>query len=186
MQKRCPWVNDNPLMIKYHDEEWGNPLKDDQKLFEFMILDTFQAGLSWNTIINKRQNFSKAFHNFNPRIIANYADKDIQRLMQDAGIIRNKLKIEATITNAKEFLKLKQTQSFSDYIWQFVNNSPVKNNPKTIKDYQSKSKESDAMSIALKEKGFKFVGSTICYAFMQAAGLVNDHSVDCFRNKNAN
>ena len=106
--------------------------------------------------------------------------------MQDAGIIRNKLKIEATITNAKEFLKLKQTQSFSDYIWQFVNNSPVKNNPKTIKDYQSKSKESDAMSIALKEKGFKFVGSTICYAFMQAAGLVNDHSVDCFRNKNAN
>ncbi len=185
-KQRCPWVNDNPLMIKYHDEEWGNPLKDDQKLFEFIILDTFQAGLSWNTIINKRQNFSKAFHNFNPKTIANYTDKDRQRLMQDAGIIRNRLKIEATITNAKEFLKLKQTQPFSNYIWQFVNNRSVKNNPKTIKDYQSKSKESDAMSIALKETGFKFVGSTICYAFMQAAGLVNDHSVDCFRNKNAN
>src|SRR3989344_2543266 len=183
MQKqRCPWVNDNPLMIKYHDEEWGTPLYDDNKLFEFMILDAFQAGLSWNTIINKRQNFEKAFHNFNPKKIAKYTEEDKERLMQDAGIIRNRLKIESTIINAKQFLKLKQTQSFSNYIWQFVNNKTIKNSPKEIKDYQSKSKESDAMSLDLKEKGFKFVGSTICYAFMQAAGLVNDHSEDCFRN----
>lgn len=183
MQKqRCPWVNDNPLMIQYHDIEWGTPLKDDNKLFEFMILDAFQAGLSWNTIINKRQNFKAAFDNFNPKAIANYTDKDRQRLMQDAGIIRNKLKIESTIINAKQFLNLKEKESFSNYIWSFVNHKTIKNNPAGIKDYQSKSKESDAMSIALKEKGFKFVGSTICYAFMQAAGLVNDHSVDCFRN----
>jgi len=184
MQKqRCPWVNDNPLMIKYHDEEWGTPLYDDQKLFEFMILDAFQAGLSWNTIINKRQNFEKAFHNFNPEKIAKYTEEDKKRLMQDAGIIRNRLKIESTITNAKQFLELKKQTSFSSYIWSFVNNKTIKNNPKEIKDYQSKSKESDNMSLDLKEKGFKFVGSTICYAFMQAAGLVNDHSVDCFNNK---
>ena len=183
MQKRCPWVNDNPKMIEYHDKEWGFPLKDDNKLFEFLVLDAFQAGLSWNTIINKRENFRKAFDNFNPEKISKYTDKDKQRLMQDAGIIRNRLKIESTIINAKQFLKLKESQSFSNYIWQFVNHKTIKNNPKTIKDYQSKSKESDKMSISLKEKGFKFVGSTICYAFMQAAGLVNDHSADCFRNK---
>src|SRR3989344_5253128 len=154
MQKqRCPWVNDNPLMIEYHDKEWGTPLKDDNKLFEFLVLDAFQAGLSWNTIINKRENFSRAFDNFDPEKIAKYTEKDKERLMQDAGIIRNRLKIESAITN-----------------------------PKNIKDYQSKSKESDTMSKDLKEKGFKFVGSTICYAFMQAAGLINDHSADCFRN----
>lgn len=184
MQKqRCPWVNNNPLMVEYHDKEWGNPLKSDQKLFEYLVLDSFQAGLSWNTIINKRENFKKAFSNFNPKEIANYTDKDKQRLMQDTGIIRNKLKIESAITNAKAFLKLKETQSFSNYIWQFVNNKTIKNNPKTIRNYQSKTKESDTMSEDLKQKGFKFVGSTICYAFMQAAGLVNDHSADCFRNK---
>ncbi|MBS3083628.1 DNA-3-methyladenine glycosylase I [Candidatus Pacearchaeota archaeon] len=183
MQKqRCPWVNQNPLMIEYHDKEWGTPLKDDNKLFEFLVLDAFQAGLSWNTIINKRENFSRAFDNFDPEKIAKYTEKDKERLMQDAGIIRNRLKIESAITNAKAFLKLKETQSFSDYIWQFVNNKTIKNNPKNIKDYQSKSKESDTMSKDLKEKGFKFVGSTICYAFMQAAGLINDHSADCFRN----
>lgn len=181
MEKRCPWVNTNPLMIKYHDEEWGVPLKDDQKLFEYLILDAFQAGLSWNTIINKRENFRLAFDNFNPGKIARYAQKDIDRLMSDAGIIRNKLKIEAAITNARQFLKLKESITFNEYIWSFVNNKTIKNNPKEIKDYQSKSKESDAMSKDLKEKGFKFVGSTICYAFMQASGLVNDHSIDCFR-----
>ena len=182
-KQRCPWVNDNPLMIEYHDKEWGTPLKEDNNLFEFLILDAFQAGLSWNTIINKRENFKKAFDNFNAEKIAKYTDKDRQRLMQDAGIIRNRLKIEAAIINAQKFLDLKKQTTFSNYIWQFVNHKTIKNNPKTIKDYQSKSKESDTMSIALKEKGFKFVGSTICYAFMQAAGLVNDHSVDCFRNK---
>ena len=183
MQKRCPWVNDNPKMIEYHDKEWGFPLKDDNKLFEFLVLDAFQAGLSWNTIINKRENFRKAFDHFNPEKIANYTDKDRQRLMQDAGIIRNRLKIESTIINAQRFLELNKSTSFSDYIWQFVNHKTIKNKIETIKDYQSKSKESDKMSISLKEKGFKFVGSTICYAFMQAAGLVNDHSADCFRNK---
>ncbi len=182
MVKRCPWVNDNPLMIKYHDEEWGTPLKEDNNLFEYLILDAFQAGLSWNTIINKRENFKKAFDNFDAEKIAKYTDKDRQRLMQDAGIIRNRLKIESAIINAQKFLELKEQTTFSNYIWSFVNNKQIKNSPKEIKDYQSKSKESDAMSLALKEKGFKFVGSTICYAFMQAAGLVNDHSVDCFRN----
>ena len=142
-----------------------------------------QSFLQTNFDINKRENFRKAFDNFNPEKISKYTDKDKQRLMQDAGIIRNRLKIESTIINAKQFLKLKESQSFSNYIWQFVNHKTIKNNPKTIKDYQSKSKESDKMSISLKEKGFKFVGSTICYAFMQAAGLVNDHSADCFRNK---
>ncbi|MEK6914995.1 MAG: DNA-3-methyladenine glycosylase I [Nanoarchaeota archaeon] len=183
MLKRCPWVNENPLMIEYHDKEWGTPLKDDQKLFEYLVLDAFQAGLSWNTIINKRENFRKAFDNFNPKIISNYTEEDKQRLMQDAGIIRNRLKIDSTIINAKAFLKLKETQTFSNYIWQFVNHKTIKNKIKTIKDYQSKSPESDSMSKALKEKGFKFVGSTICYAFMQASGLVNDHSEDCFKNK---
>lgn len=179
--KRCPWVNDNPLMVEYHDKEWGNPLKDDLKLFEYLILDAFQAGLSWNTIINKRDNFKKAFDNFNPEKISKYTEKDVNRLMNDKGIIRNKLKIESTIINAQKFLELKKSQTFSDYLWSFVNNQTINNKINTIKDYQSKSQESDSMSKSLKEKGFKFVGTTICYAFMQAAGLVNDHSEDCFR-----
>jgi DNA-3-methyladenine glycosylase I len=179
--KRCPWVNDNPLMIEYHDKEWGTPLKDDPKLFEYLILDAFQAGLSWNTIINKRDNFKKAFDNFNPEKISKYTEKDVNRLMNDKGIIRNKLKIESTIINAQKFLELKKSQTFSDYLWSFVNNQTINNKINTIKDYQSKSQESDSMSKSLKEKGFKFVGTTICYAFMQAAGLVNDHSEDCFR-----
>ena len=128
MQKqRCPWVNKNPLMIKYHDEEWGTPVKEDKKLFEYLVLDAFQAGLSWNTIINKRENFRKAFDNFSAKKISKYTKKDIERLMQNKGIIRNKLKIESTITNAKQFLKLKETQSFSDYIWSFVNNKTINN-----------------------------------------------------------
>jgi len=169
-------------MIKYHDEEWGKPQFNDEILFEYLILDAFQAGLSWNTIINKRSNFEKAFHNFNAQIISNYKEKDISRLMNDAGIIRNKQKILASITNAQQFLKIqKEFGSFNRYIWQFVNNKPIKNSLKTIKDYQAKSAISDKMSLDLKSRGFKFVGSTICYAFMQAAGLVNDHTVDCFR-----
>ena len=185
MQKqRCPWVNDNPLMIEYHDTEWGVPLHDDKKLFEYLILDAFQAGLSWNTIINKRKNFEKAFDNFNAEKISNYTEKEKERLMQDAGIIRNKLKIEATIINAQKFQEVqKEFGSFNKYIWQFTKNKTINNKIKTIKDYQSKTKESDTMSKDLKEKGFKFVGSTICYAFMQASGMVNDHSVDCFKKK---
>jgi len=183
-KQRCPWVNDNTLMIEYHDNEWGKPLHDDQKLFEFLILDAFQAGLSWNTIINKRENFKKTFDNFNAEKISKYSEKDYNRLMQDAGIIRNKLKIESAIINAQKFLEVqKEFGSFNKYIWQFTNHKAINNKVKTIKDYQSKTKESDAMSKDLKEKGFKFVGSTICYAFMQASGMVNDHAVNCFRYK---
>lgn len=181
-KKRCPWVNDNPLMIEYHDKEWGTPIHDDKKLFEYLILDAFQAGLSWNTIINKRDNFNKAFDNFNAEKIADYTEKDYERLMQDAGIIRNKLKVRAAITNAQKFLEVKKEfGSFDKYIWQFTNHKTINNKIKTIKDYQAKTKESDAMSKDLLNRGFKFVGSTICYAFMQASGMVNDHSVNCFR-----
>lgn len=183
MQKtRCPWVNENPLMIEYHDTEWGNPIHDDKRLFEYLILDAFQAGLSWNTIINKRENFKKAFDNFNAEKIAKYTENDYERLMQDAGIIRNKLKIRATIINAQKFLEIqKEFGSFDKYIWQFTNHKTINNQVKTIKDYQSKTKQSDEMSKDLLKRGFKFVGSTICYAFMQASGMVNDHTVDCFR-----
>lgn len=180
---RCPWVGSNPLMQRYHDEEWGVPLHDDDKLFEFMILDAFQAGLSWNTIINKRKNFEKAFHAFDARKISRYTEKDFARLMQDAGIIRNRLKIRAAIQNAKCFLLVqKEFGSFDKYIWQFVQHNPIQNRIRSLKDYQAKTKESDAMSKDLLKRGFKFVGSTICYAFMQAAGMVNDHSLDCFRH----
>lgn len=182
-KKRCPWVGENPLMRAYHDQEWGVPLHDDQKLFEFMLLDAFQAGLSWNTIINKRQNFEKAFHGFDANRIARYTEKDFDRLMQDKGIIRNRLKIRAAIQNAKCFLRVQEEfGSFDKYIWQFVAYKPVQHRVRSLKDYQAKTKESDAMSKDLLKRGFKFVGSTICYAFMQAAGMVNDHSVDCFRH----
>jgi DNA-3-methyladenine glycosylase I len=179
---RCPWVGDNPSMRAYHDFEWGVPLHDDKKLFEFMVLDAFQAGLSWSTILNKRSNFEKAFHDFDPKKVARYGEKDFHRLMQDEGIIRNRLKIRATMENAKKFLSVqKEFGSFDVYIWQFVGNKPIQNNVRSIKDYRAKTKESDAMSEDLKRRGFKFVGSTICYAFMQASGMVNDHARDCFR-----
>ena len=181
---RCPWPGNNPLMIAYHDDEWGVPLHDDQKLFEFMVLDAFQAGLSWNTIINKRTNFEKAFSGFDVKKISRYTEKDFDRLMQDSGIIRNRLKIRAAIQNAKCFLQVqKEFGSFDRYIWQFVHHQAIQNKIRTLKDYQAKTKESDAMSKDLLKRGFKFVGSTICYAFMQAAGMVNDHAVDCFRHK---
>ncbi|QQR92446.1 MAG: DNA-3-methyladenine glycosylase I [Candidatus Iainarchaeum archaeon] len=181
---RCPWPGANPLMVAYHDEEWGVPLHDDRKLFEFMILDAFQAGLSWNTIINKRKNFEMAFSGFDVKKISRYTEKDFDRLMQDSGIIRNRLKIRAAIQNAKCFLQVqKEFGSFDRYIWQFVHHQPIQNKIRTLKDYQAKTKESDAMSKDLLKRGFKFVGSTICYAFMQAAGMVNDHAMDCFRYK---
>ncbi|MDE3089342.1 MAG: DNA-3-methyladenine glycosylase I [Chloroflexota bacterium] len=181
---RCGWPGTNELMIQYHDEEWGVPLHDDRKLFEFLILDAFQAGLSWQIILNKRANFRRAFHRFSARRIARYTARDVQRLLADAGIIRNRLKIAAAISNAQQFLKVqKEFGSFDKYIWQFVGGKPKKNKFKSLKQIPATSKESDAMSADLKARGFKFVGSTICYAFMQAAGMVNDHATDCFRYK---
>lgn len=183
MVKRCEWPGKNQLMIDYHDKEWGKPLHDDQKLFEFLVLDAFQAGLSWEIVLRKRENFRKAFHNFNVSKIVKYSDKDIERLMNDAGIIRNRLKIESTIINANKFLEVqKEFGSFDKYIWQFTNHKTIKNNFKSLGELPAKTKESDEMSKDLKKRGFKFVGSTICYAFMQAAGMVNDHTVDCFRH----
>lgn len=181
---RCPWPADDELMIKYHDEEWGTPVHDDNKLFEFLVLDAFQAGLSWRTILYKRENFRKAFDHFNPDKIARYSDKKIEKLMNDAGIIRNKLKINGTIENAKQFLKVqKEFGSFDQYIWQFTQHKTKVNKRKLGEPPLATSPESDAMSEDLRKRGFKFVGSTICYAFMQAAGMINDHVVNCFRHK---
>ena len=168
-------------MIKYHDGEWGVPVHDDRRLFEFFVLDGFQAGVSWSIVLTKRKNFRKAFHN-NPRVVAKYTANDVQCLLADPGIIRNRLKIQAAINNAQRFLEIqKEFGSFDKYIWQFVGGKPKKNGFKSIKQIPATSKESDAMSRDLKERGFKFVGSTICYAFMQAAGLVQDHVTSCFR-----
>jgi DNA-3-methyladenine glycosylase I len=182
MQKTCAWGSTNPLMLQYHDEEWGVPVHDDRKLFEFLVLDGFQAGVSWSVVLNKRKNFRKAFHNFNARRISKYTAADVKRLLADAGIIRNRLKIAAAITNAQCFLQVqKEFGSFDRYIWQFVGGKPKKNRFRSLKQIPATSRESDAMSADLKARGFKFVGSTICYAFMQAAGMINDHVVDCFR-----
>lgn len=183
-EKRCAWPLKNPLMIEYHDKEWGTPLHDDRKLFEFMVLDAFQAGLSWNTIINKRKNFEKAFDNFVPEKVARYSEAKIQKLLNDAGIIRNKLKIYSTVNNAKLFLKIqKEFGTFDKYIWQFTGGKTLHNKWKTLKEIPASTKESDEMSKDLKKRGFNFVGTTICYAFMQAAGMVNDHIVGCYRYK---
>ena len=184
MKTRCPWPRDNPLMLEYHDTEWGVPLHDERKLFEFMVLDAFQAGLSWAIVLKKREGFRKAFDNFEPEKIAHYSEKKIQKLLLDEGIIRNKLKVNATVTNAKQFLVVqKEFGTFAQYIWQFTGGKTIHNDLKKLSQIQAKSKESDAMSKDLIQRGFKFVGSTICYAFMQAAGMVNDHWVDCFRYK---
>lgn len=187
MKQRCKWCEVNDLMIKYHDNEWGDPLHDDEKLFEFIVLDTFQAGLSWKTILTKRENFRKAFDNFDVKKIACYNQRKIEKLLADVGIIRNKLKVTATVANAKSFLKTqKEFGSFAQYIWQFVNNKTKVNNWKHLGEIPVRTKESDTMSKDLRKRGFKFVGSTICYAFMQAVGLVNDHLVDCFRYEKVN
>lgn len=180
--QRCSWPASNALMLAYHDEEWGVPLHDDRKLFEFIILDAFQAGLSWQTIINKRENFRAAFDGFDPVKIAAWDANKVEELLLNPGIIRNKLKIAATITNAKVFLRLqKECGSFDKYIWQFTGGKTITNTWKTPKEIPARTAESDAMSEALRKQGFKFVGSTICYAFMQAAGMVNDHLTSCFR-----
>jgi DNA-3-methyladenine glycosylase I len=181
-KNRCGWSTGDLLYIKYHDEEWGTPLHDDRKLFEMLILEGFQAGLSWITILRKRENFREAFDNFDAKKIAAYDKRKINSLLKDEGIVRNRLKIEAARTNAKAFLRIqKEFGSFNKYIWQFVNNKPIKNKFKSLKDIPPKTQISDNMSRDLKKRGFKFVGSTICYAFMQAAGMVNDHITECWK-----
>ena len=179
---RCRWAGDDPLYIMYHDTEWGVPLHDDRKLFEFLILEGAQAGLSWITILKKRQNYRKAFEGFDPRKMAGYDAARVKELLCDPGIVRNRLKIEAAVQNANAFLAVqREFGSFDDYIWQFVNGARVRNAWKTLDAIPSKTKESALMSKDLKKRGFRFVGPTICYAFMQAVGMVNDHTVDCFR-----
>jgi DNA-3-methyladenine glycosylase I len=180
--RRCEWANSGELERSYHDKEWGVPIHDDGSLFEFLILEGAQAGLSWSTILRKREGYRKAFDNFDARKISKYSETDISRLLRDSEIIRNRLKISATITNARAFLQLqKEAGSFDSYIWQFVNGKPIRNSWKKATDIPSSTPESDAMSKDLKKRGFKFVGTTICYAFMQAVGMVNDHVVRCFR-----
>lgn len=179
---RCGWCVGDDLYEAYHDEEWGIPVKDDNLLFEFLILETFQAGLSWITILRKRENFRKAFDNFDYKKIANYKQGKIDTLLQDAGIIRNKLKVNSAITNAVAYIKIqKEFGSFSAYIWSFVNNKPIKNALINYKEAPANTPLSDAISKDLKKRGFKFVGSTVVYAFMQATGMVNDHEISCFR-----
>jgi len=180
--KRCLWPGDDPLMITYHDKEWGVPVHDDRKIFEFMVLDTFQAGLSWAIVLKKREGFRKAFDSFQPEIIATYDETKIGELIQNAAIIRNKLKIRTTVTNAQTFLDIqKEYGSFDRFIWRFTEGKTIVNRWETEEDIPTHSEESNAMSAELKTRGFKFVGTTICYAFMQAAGMVNDHVIDCFR-----
>jgi DNA-3-methyladenine glycosylase I len=183
MPRRCAWAaNSGPLMLDYHDREWGVPLHDDRKLFEFLVLEGAQAGLSWDTILKKRKNYRRAFHDFDPARIARYGEEDVQRLLADPGIVRNRLKIQAAIVNAQKLLQVREEfGSFDGYIWQFVGGRPMKNVFRSLSEIPARSPESDTMSKELRRRGFKFVGSTICYAFMQAVGLVNDHTVDCFR-----
>ncbi len=181
---RCPWHKGNLLAIEYHDTEWGTPLHDENKHFEFLVLDAFQAGLSWNTILNKRENFRRAFDNFNYQKIANYDTSKINELLTDAGIIRNKLKIEATISNASAFMRIQEKfGSFDSYIWRFVDGRPIVGTYRELKEVPPKTALSDKISKDLIQHGFRFVGSTIIYAYMQAAGMVNDHIVTCFRHE---
>ena len=179
---RCAWSSGNPLYEAYHDNEWGVPVYDDDTLFEFLILETFQAGLSWITVLRKRENFRKAFDNFDYKKIANYNQGKIDQLLLDAGIIRNKLKINATISNAQSFMKIQEEfGSFNTYIWGFVDGKPVKNKFKSLNEVPANTQLSDTISKDLKKRGFKFVGSTVIYAHMQATGMVNDHEIGCFR-----
>ena len=183
-EKRCAWAN-NELSIRYHDEEWGVPVHDDRTLFEFLILEGAQAGLSWNTILNKRDNYRRAFDGFDPKRVASYDRRKVKQLLTDPGIVRNKLKIAAAIENAKAFLRVQEEfGTFDRYIWQFIGGKPRVNKWRSLRQVPARTAESDAMSKDLQRRGFKFVGSTICYAFMQAVGMVNDHSADCFfRNR---
>lgn len=182
-KQRCHWPKNDPLMLAYHDTEWGVPCRDDQKLFEYVVLDTFQAGLSWQIILNKRENFRRAFDNFNAKKIAKYDARKIEKLLNDSDIIRNRLKILGTIKNAKAYLATqKEFGTFAGYLWHFVDNKTINNKLKHQSKIAATSRESDAMSKDMKKRGFAFCGSTVCYAFMQGAGLVNDHLVSCFRH----
>ncbi len=180
---RCPWLSaDDPLYLSYHDTEWGVPIHDDQKIYEFLILETFQAGLSWRTVLHKRENFRKAFANFDYNKVARFTPQRVERLMQDAGIIRNRQKIEAAIVNAKQFLKIqKEFGTFDRYMWSWVKHQPIVHKLKTAKEYPTTIDEAVAWSKDLKKRGFKFLGPTVVYAHMQAVGMVNDHTVNCFR-----
>ena len=185
MINRCKWVPDgNEIYTEYHDTEWGVPLHDDRLLFEAIILDGVQAGLSWLTVLKKREHYRKVYDNFDARKVVRYKKDKIEKLLNDKGIIRNRLKINASITNAEAFLRIqKEFGSFDKYIWSFVDGSPIINKWKTMSDIPTRSNESDLMSSDLKKRGFKFIGTTICYAFMQATGMINDHTIDCFRYK---
>jgi DNA-3-methyladenine glycosylase I len=182
LRKRCPWANVNDREIVYHDTEWGVPVHDDRLLFEFLILEGAQAGLSWDTILNKRENYRNAFAGFDPKKVACFGRNERARLMKNPGIVRNQLKIESAISNASAFLAVwREFGSFDRYIWQFVGGAPRQNRRRTMRQVPASTPESDAMSKDLKMRGFRFVGSTICYAFMQATGMVNDHLISCFR-----
>lgn len=182
MKTRCAWCSDDPLYVSYHDTEWGVPLHDDRRLFEFLVLEGAQAGLSWLTVLKKRENYRKAFENFEIARVARYGHQDIDRLLLDPGIIRNRLKIASAIQNAQGVLAIQEEYgTFDAYLWGYVNGSPIQNSWTSMADLPSKSAESDQMSKDLKKRGFNFVGSTICYSLMQAVGMVNDHLVDCFR-----
>jgi len=179
--RRCDWVNQDPIYIDYHDNEWGKPLRDNQKLFELFILEGFQAGLSWITVLKKRAHFREVFDGFNPTKISKYSDQKIQELLNDSGIIRNRLKVKGAIINATLFLEMeKEALNFSQFVWSFVNNQSIVNEFKSHNDVPAITAEAEAMSKALKKRGFKFCGPTICYAFMQASGMVNDHTAHCF------
>lgn len=183
MKKRCEWCRSDPLYIIYHDDEWGIPVHDDRRLFEFLILEGAQAGLSWITILKKRENYRKAFHAFNCERIARYTEADMTRLLADSGIVRNRLKIESAIKNARGVLDIRQEHgSLDSYLWRYVDGIPKQSAWKSMADIPAKTALSDAMSKDLKKRGFNFVGPTICYAFMQAVGMVNDHTTDCFRH----
>jgi DNA-3-methyladenine glycosylase I len=178
---RCPWAATEPN-LSYHDEEWGVPVHDDRTLFEFLILEGAQAGLSWQTVLNKRENYRKAFGNFDPAVVSRFTRARIEKLMLNPGIVRNRLKIESTVSNAKAFLKVqKEFGTFDTYVWAFVGGAPKVNRRDALRKIPARTAESDALSADLKRRGFRFVGTTICYAFMQAVGMVNDHLVDCFR-----
>ena len=181
-RRRCPWADGGPLEADYHDAEWGVPVHDDRRLFEFLVLGGAQAGLSWSTILKKRDAYRRAFDRFDPAEVARYDGRKIRKLLADPGIVKNRLKIQSAITNARAFLAVQEELgTFDSYIWRFVNGKPNHNARRRLRDIPPRTKESDAMSEDLKARGFRFVGSTICYAFMQAVGMVNDHTVDCFR-----
>ena len=182
MPRRCPWTTDDPLYVRYHDEEWGDPVHDDRKLFEFLVLEGAQAGLSWITILKKRESYRKAFRDFEPERVARFSPARIEKLLQDPGIVRNRAKVESAVQNARHFLEVqREFGSFDSYVWQFVDGEPRLNRYRRMAQVPAKTSESESMSRNLRSRGFRFVGPTICYAYMQAVGMVNDHLVDCFR-----